>query len=143
MRLAVSNQSTDSLRALIKERFGTLNRQSLPSRGRKYPQELRELVRQGASAGIAPVELSRLSGMSSTAVKGALEKKSRVVAAKRKVLPARRLEVVGVVAEPRRCPTGLVVRLPSGVSIELDGSGLTSTLLLTLARLEVAHASSR
>jgi hypothetical protein len=69
MKLAASVPSLNDLQNLIKNRFAEFNGQSSPSRGRKYPAELRELICRGSEAGIGPMDLRRLSGMSDTAIK--------------------------------------------------------------------------
>jgi hypothetical protein len=146
MKLAVNNQSLDSLRILIKERFADFNRGSSPSRGRKYPVELRELVCQGSLTGIPPGDLEKLSGMSSTAVKRAMALKAsrHPGSARPKPEAPRRLEVVGAVAAGRQPASAVMIRLPSGVTIDLgDPSGLTTALLGTLAYLEAPHVASR
>ena len=158
MKLATNVQLTPDLRVLIQDRFAEFNRHSSPSRGRKYPQELKDLVRQGAAAGIKPGELKRLSGMSDTAIKGALSKKGgqipRQAAAVPKLVPAvmraaakaapRRLEVVQTTTHAPCLTQPIVVRLKSGVAIEFaDSSQLTSAFLATLSAMEVGHAASR
>jgi hypothetical protein len=137
MKLAASVQPVNDLQNLIKSRFAEFNRQSSPSRGRKYPPELRELICRGSAAGIGQMDLKRLSGMSDTAIRGTLAK------AKAKPVASRRLEVVDApsVSEQRSKP--LIVRFPSGVTIELaDATLLTATLLGALGGLEVNHAAS-
>lgn len=137
MKLAASIQSVNDLQNLIKNRFAEFNRQSSPSRGRKYPPELRELICRGSEAGISPMDLRRLSGMSDTAIKSTLAK------SKSKPVAWRRLEVVGTAVEPEQRSSPLIVRLPSGVTIELaDATMLTAALLSALGRLEVNHAAS-
>ena len=139
MRLAASAQSSDDLQVLIKKRFSEFNRRSAPSRGRKYPAELRELVCRGMAVGIRLVDMKRLTGMSLAAIRSALSQ-----AKPEKPLKPRRLEVVGLPAEMRPPSSPVIVRLPSGVSLELpDASMLSSALLHSLASLEVNHAASR
>jgi hypothetical protein len=139
MRLAASVQSSDDLQILIKNRFSEFNRRSAPSRGRKYPTELRELVCRGIAAGIRLVDMKQLTGMSVTAIRFALAK-----AKPEKSLKPRRLEVVGLPAEMRPPSSPVIVRLPSGVCLELsDASMLSSALLHSLASLDVNHATSR
>ncbi len=147
MRLANNGQSLDSLRMQIRDLFADLNRRSAPSRGRQYPSELRALVRQAYSSGISIVELRKLSGMSNTAVRGALKQGSDSKgrsAPSVKGPPPRRLEVVTSQCETRAPRGPLVIRLPSGVTIELaDAGSLTASLLHSLANIEVSHAASR
>ena len=139
MKLATAVLPLSGLEALIKNRFAEFNRHSSATRGRKYPNALRELVREGGAAGIRPSDLRRLTGMSQTAIKCTLAKAK----AKPKVAAPRRLEVVGSPAEPVKVSNSLVVRLPSGVTIELiDSTMLTPALLRSLAGLEVNHAAS-
>ncbi len=138
MKLATASLPLAELEALIKNRFVEFNRHSSATRGRKYPPALRDLVCEGNAAGLSPSELRRLTGMSQTAI--------RCTLAKGKAKPAapRRLEVVGSPAEPQKVLKPLVVRLPSGVTIELtDAAMLTPALLRSLAGLEVDHAASR
>ncbi len=138
MKLATAVLPLSELETRIKSRFAEFNHHSSPTRGRKYPPALRDLVCEGNAAGIRPIDLRRLTGMSQTAIKCTLAK------AKSKPAAPRRLEVVGSPAEPQKAWNPLVVRLPSGVTIELtDAAMLTPTLLLSLAGLEVDHAASR
>jgi hypothetical protein len=138
MKLATAFQPLSELESHIKNRFAEFNRHSSATRGRKYPPALRELVCEGSAAGIRPIDLHRLTGMSLTAIKCTLAK------AKTKPAAPRRLEVVGSVVEPEQLLKPLVVRLPSGVTIELnDAALLTPALLHSLAGLEVAHVASR
>ena len=46
MKLATNSIPRD-IKSQIKDRFAEFNRKSAPSKGRKYPAELRELVRHG------------------------------------------------------------------------------------------------
>ena len=139
MKLASTTRPLAELETLIKSRFAEFNRQSSASRGRKYPEALRKLVCEGNAAGIGVSDLRRLTGMSQTAIKWALAN------AKTRLPAPRRLEVVGSpVFESRPASSPLIVRLPSGVTIELsDAAQLTSALLRNLASLEVGHAASR
>lgn len=146
MKLAIDSQSLDDLRVQIKARFADFNRSSMASKGRKYPADLRQLVRQGHLAGIRQKDLSILSGMSRTSIRGALAAKlpAGVSPGPAKPPAPRRLKVVGPVGDNVRAPSPLIVRLPSGVTIELASDKLlTETLLVTLARLEVDNVASR
>jgi hypothetical protein len=135
MRLATSVQTPDDLQSLIKSRFQEFNRRSSPSTGRRYPNDLRELVQRGIAAGIRPGELKRLTGMSQSAIRSALSKA--------KPEKPRRLEVVGL-PPIQQASSSLIIRLPSGISIELpDASMLTSVLVAAQNSLEVNHAASR
>lgn len=134
MRLAANVREPDDLQATIKSRFQEFNRRSSPSTGRRYPNDLRELVQRGIAAGIRPADLKRLTGMSQTAIRYAL--------AKAKPAKPRRLEVVGL-APIQSASSSLVIRLPSGISIELsDASMLTPVLQAARSCLEVNHATS-
>lgn len=134
MRLAASVPAPDDLQSIIKSRFQEFNRRSSPSRGRKYPNDLRNLVQRGIAAGIPPADLKRLTGMSQTAI--------RYARTKAQTAKPRRLEVVGM-ALVQLASRPLVIRLPSGISIELsDTAMLTPVLKAAQGSLEVAHASS-
>jgi hypothetical protein len=136
MKLAAA-QPLSELRDLIKNRFAEFNRHSSPTRGRKYPPELRELVCRGGAAGIRKSDLRRLTGMSETAITTALIK------AKAKLPIPRRLEVVGLPVESQPKPIPLIIRLPSGVTIELAHQEmLTAALLGALSSMEVNHVAS-
>lgn len=130
----------DGLQTEIRKRFADFNRSKPPSKGRRYPDELRQLVAQAAAQGIKLSELSRLTGLSSSGVRRWVPKASLA-------LPAapRRLEVVGADEPlPLVRTAAVVVRLLSGVTIELaDGRALTGDLLAALSAPEVQHAASR
>lgn len=139
MRLAASVQSPDDLQVLIKNRFSEFNRRSSPSRGRRYPAELRELVCRGIAVGIRLVDMKQLTGMSLGAIRSAVAQ-----AKPGKPLKPRRLKVVGLPAEMRPPSSPVIVRLQSGVSLELPHASMLSPALLhSLASLEVDHAASR
>lgn len=136
MRLAANPQAIEELKNKIKDRFAEFNRRSSPSRGRRYPAELRELIHQGSTSGIRQIDLKRLSGMSQTAIK--------CILAKAKPAKARRLEVVASPAAAERTHRSLLIRLPSGISIELsDPSLLPAALQAAFAHGEVKHVASR
>ena len=136
MRLASNVHPIDELQTLIKNRFAEFNRRSKASRGRRYPPELRELICRGNAAGLLQKDLKRLSGMSQTAIRNTLSK-----ARPEKAI---RLEVVGIAPEAQQILMPLIIRLPSGVSIELSASTLlTETLLNSLAQIGGKDASSR
>lgn len=139
----VSTQRGDDIEAQIKSRFAEFNRSSSASKGRKYPAELRALVRQASVKGIDRSILAELTGASSTALtrwcKGA---KVRPTRRQQEAVKPRKLEVVGGHIDQRSRP--LIVRLPSGVSIELgDGAALDGELLHALLTLGGGHATSR
>ncbi len=141
MKLVRAHQ-TDDLQSEIKKRFAEFNRSSSPSRGRRHPHELRELVYQAGTQGLKVGTLCRLTGLSRSAARRWLAEGPLKPA----IPPAmpRRLSVVvePPIKDPRTAP--IVVRLPSGVTIELsDGSSLNGELLTTLSSLEVRHAPAR
>ena len=136
MKSAASALPQSDLHDLIKNRFSEFNRNSSPSRSRKYPLDLRELVARGGAAGISKKELRRLTGMSETAIIRAL--------IKTKIPAPRRLEVVDLPVGPRLNPIPLKIRLPSGVTIELAHQEmLTAALLSALNSMEANHVASR
>lgn len=130
----------DGLQAEVKKRFSDFNRQRPPSKGRRYPVELRQLVTQAAAQGVKISELSRLTGLSSSGVRRWVPTASAAKSA-----APRRLEVVAAAEPVPPVPAvAVVVRLPSGVTIELaDGRALTGCLLAALGAPEVRHAASR
>ena len=52
MKSIVDTKSEVDLRDVIRGRFAKFNREQVRTKGRRYPQELRDLVRQGITAGI-------------------------------------------------------------------------------------------
>ena len=129
----VSAQHVEDLQTELKKRFAEFNRSSSPSKGRRYPVELHDLVRRAIVQGVPSADVRRLTGLSPTAVMRWAK------AAKPKV--PRRLKVVNNDG-PRPAAAAVVVRLPSGVAIELtSASALNPELLASLARLEVNHAA--
>jgi hypothetical protein len=142
MRL-ISARGSDDIQVRLKARFTEFNRSSSPSQGRKYPVELQALVRQASSEGIELSTLGQLTGASPTAL-ARWCKAAEVAPARRltKPLKVRRLEVVRPDVDKRT--SSIVVRLPSGVSIEFaDGAVLGADLLTSLATLGGSHAASR
>lgn len=147
MKLATKIDSLEELKTNIKERFAEFNRNSVASTGRQYPKDLRALIIQGHIAGLKRSALNALSGMSTTAISYAI--KSNKVGSHHpksthiKKTP-RRLEVVADVLPSRSNRNPLVIRLPSGVILELaDETLLTPSLIHTLTNVEVHHAPSR
>lgn len=139
----VSAQRSDDIQARVRARFGEFNRTSSSSKGRKYPEELRALVSQASAEGVEISTLCKLTGASSTAV-ARWCRAPKALSSRRPLKPAtsRRLEVVGSDIAKRHQP--IVVRLPSGVSIEFgDGAALSGDFLVTLASLGGNHATSR
>jgi hypothetical protein len=152
MRLAAKTDSIEKLKLTIKGTFGEFHRKSIRSTGIRYPKELHELIVQGHMAGIGKAELILLSGMSRCSVSNSIERKHQYSEKNRgsseKKVPPRRLEVVPNAAKSRGPQEPLIIRLPSGVVLELtDETLLTPSLLKTLAgvefREEVQHAPSR
>lgn len=146
MKLAPNGPSQQSIRAKIQEKFAEFNQTIPSSQGRRYPADLRELIRRGYSAGVSITDLSRLSGMSRSAVDFVVKDRS-----KPNRPAARRLQVVDrefieVETEPERAttPSPMVIKLPSGLSLELsDSRALTVDLLHMLMRVGGVHAASR
>ena len=109
----IRNQATDDLQNEIKKRFTEFNKSSSPSKGRKYPKPLKDLVSRAAAQGIGQQTLRRLTSMSGSTVSCCCKK-----------LPAklpRRLEIIETETITPQVvqPTGnVLVRLPSGISIE-------------------------
>lgn len=131
---------TDSLLAEVKKRFADFHRSRPPAKGRRYPVDLRHLVCNAAAVGIKLSELSRLTGLSVTGLSRWVPKASTAPAA-----APRRLEVVAADEAVSSIPAlPIVVRLPSGIIIELaDGRALTTGLLAALSAPEVRHAAAR
>jgi len=123
----------------IKRRFAEFNKSSSPSKGRRYPPELKELVQSAGAQGHESATLCRLTGLSSSAANRWL------AAAAPRPVAARRLAVVDASANsPHAPPAPVVVRLPSGVTIELsDSRSLSGAMLAALGLLEVRDAASR
>ena len=132
----VRTPTADDLQDEIKKRFAKYNGTRPPSRGRRYPSELKELVCHGGSQGLKVATLCRLTGLSSTAVHRWIK------AVPAPPTTARRLAVTHA-NPPAAVASPVVVRLPSGVTIELgDSRVLNGDLLATLSTLEVRHAAS-
>ena len=145
MRL-VSAQRAEDIQSKVKARFAEFNRTSSPSKGRKYPQELQALACQALGEGVELPVLCQLTGASSTALARWFKtaKPATALASRRrpKVAAPRQLEVVCSDVGTR--PRPIIVRLPSGVSIELgDGVALNGELLTALSALGGGHATSR
>lgn len=142
MKLASAQRKTN-IEAQIKAAFAQFNRSIPPSKGRRYPVELQILVRQALVEGLKLSDLSRLTGTSVSVMRRWIKSgNSDLKQASDKNAQPRRLEVVG--ADFRKPQDLTVVRLPSGVSIELPGqASLSRDFLTALAALEVTHASSR
>ena len=132
----IHSERVDDLQAEIRKRFAEFNRTSSPSRGRRYPQELKDLISQAGARGDKTAVLRGLSGLSASAIN-----RYRAGVGPKALAP-RRLTVVG--ASPVEGPTtAVVIRLLSGVAIELaDSRSLSLELLTTLSTLEVRHAAS-
>jgi hypothetical protein len=144
-------------RKLIKDGFAEFNRDSVATRGRQYPVHLRELIAQGYLAGLKRQELRNLSGMSYCALDYAIrspslrgekivskENPSAKPSDKSRRIQPRRLEIVPEDRGMAPALNPLLIRLPSGVVIELrDGSALTPSLIQALAKVEANHVASR
>lgn len=152
----------EHIQSEIRLRFGELNKLGRPSKQRRYPNELKQLVCRAHSQGVQVKTLSQLSGLSSTRIKLWLEKAATIAKPPR----VRRLAVVEAIVTPEvkantaleslpLSPAGgarrglaktlapVVIRLPSGVVIELGEScALNAALLASLSALGGGHASS-
>jgi hypothetical protein len=132
----VHSERVNDLQAEIKTRFAEFNKTSSPSRGRRYPTALKELIGQAGAQGLKTAVLRRLSGLSLSAIN-----RYRATSRPRSLVP-RRLTVVGA-RSGEGATTAVVIRLSSGVAIELaDSRTLSLELLTTLHTLEVRHAAS-
>ncbi len=139
----VSAHRWDELQTKLKSRFGEFNRTSSASQGRRYPEELRALVRQAIAEGADPVALRQITGISPTAMKQWVS--GRTPASTRrtdKPSAPRRLEVIDDKASKRQA--AIVVRLQSGITIEFgDRADLNADFLAVLATLGRSHAAAR
>lgn len=140
MKLVPSPQRRD-LEVEAKKRFEEFHRHHAKSSQVRYPPELVSLVCQLSATGMGSAALSRLVGVALPTIgcwlgRRAKAKRNPSQAASVSIPPPRKIAVVGSAS---RAP--IVVRLPSGVSIEVDH--LSDELLTSLARLEVIHATSR
>ena len=137
MKLIPMQQGGD-LRSEIKKRFSEFNQSGPMTPGRHYPRELKKLACQGAAEGLTVEDFCQLAGVSKVTAQGWWAKGVPATAKR-----SRRLAVVD--DRPASVSTAsVVVRLPSGVTIELaDRCALNSSLLSALAVLEVRHAASR
>lgn len=135
----ISAQSDDDIQAKVKARFAEFNRTSSPSKGRRYPEELRALVNQAVAKGATLSTLRDLTGVSSSVLCGWAKGGNPTTAAK-----ARRLKVVGVSVSVDKSRQPIIIRLPSGVSIEVsDSKVISGNFLVALASLGGSHATSR
>ena len=139
----VSAQRGDDIQARLRSGFAEFNRTSSPSKGRRYPADLQALVRKASAEGVELSTLGKLTGVSSTALARWCKAAQPLTSRRQpKAAQPRRLEVVGSDTDQRGRP--VVIRLPSGVSIELgDGAALGGELLAALATLGGGHATSR
>ena len=143
---------TDSVLAEITKRFAEFNAAKPLARGRRFPEDLLPLVQQALTAGVKPAALHKATGVSRATIERwvkAWASSPRKIAAR-----ARQLEVVNerqTTDAPRRearsSAAAVVIRLPSGIAIELPTSAvLDRALLLTLAQLGGeggSHAAAR
>lgn len=131
------------LQSEIRRRFAGVRGSSRGSKRRYYPSELHDLIRRAADQGVRQGELQQLAGVSASTVSrwisGCRNSKGSVGAGPK----PRRLEVVGPVVSEKPRAAAVVVRLSSGVTLELSSEQLTRELLLVLSTLEVSHASPR
>jgi hypothetical protein len=140
MQLMQVTQQKD-LEAEAKRRFTEFHQQHATYAGRRYPPELISLVRQVADAGVESARLGKLIGVHHTTLCRWLGRTPKVKKPARRVQPLQNTppRKIAVVAPAQKA--SIVVRFPSGISIEMDG--LSADLLASLARLEVSDASSR
>ena len=135
MKLIRADKQMNDLHVEIKSRFTEFNRTSSPSKGRKYPEDLKELISRAAQAGSGNAVLGHLAGVTSNRI-------SLWVSGCRPAAP-RQLEVVNE-ESPYPLRSSAIIRLASGATIELtDAHSLTSDLLAVLCRGEVSRAASR
>ena len=132
----------------IKKRFADFGRINPPSKTRRFPSDLVEIVCRATIQGIDTPTLCQWTGASAATINRWLKKTEA------KVKQPRRLEVIhDRPAELQLAPPGpsasclhsaVIVRLPSGVTIELrDSRALHGDFLKALSTLEVNHATSR
>jgi hypothetical protein len=136
----VGAQQIDDVRAEVRSRFAEFNRTSSPSKGRKYPKSLKTLVCRALAEG---VDLSSLKGLTGVSPSALLRwNQSEKVARQTPARKPRRLAVVGGEFPEHHRP--IVVRLPSGISIELGNiAELSSEFLTSLATLGGSCATAR
>ena len=136
----VRTQCSDDLQVELKNRFTSFNRTSSPAKGRHYPADLKQLVCKALMDGVAPRELRRITGVSSSTLCQWGKAPRRTTSSK--TPPPRRLEVTQVPAAQHQCM--VTVKFPSGVAIEFSSiAALSRELLASLAAVEVSNAASR
>ena len=114
----------------IKSRFAQFNELNRPGKGKRYPVELKDLVRQAALDGVVINDLLRVTGVSALSLARWLEHSS---------LPTvRRLEVIDQADSPG---ASRFVHFPSGVIIEFGGAVSTASLVEVVCRYEACHAA--
>lgn len=125
---SVNQEKTIMLEAALKDRFAEFNKSGAASGRRRYPQELKDLVIQAKEDGLRTATICRLSGLSTCTVHRYTRSE------KAKPIQPRRLTIVDT--KPRQTLASVVIRLPSGVAIELgDGRELNFDLLKSLSAL--------
>jgi hypothetical protein len=139
---SVSPEALGEFQAELKRRFDEFTKVTPASKKRRYPQALKELVRQAREKGLSAATIIRLSGLSLSAV----HRYANLRESKEAIRQPRRLAVVDTRHE-RIVSARIVIRLASGVAIELsDGRALNFDLLKDLSALgvrEVSDASAR
>lgn len=135
-------QPHQDIREKVRAAFSEFSKTNPANKWRRFPAELRALVREAYLLGVSKTDLVTLAGISISSVDRWCSGDSKV-----KALPvpleakARVLEVTGPATES---PAGFVVRLPSGMVIEFnEGTVFSAELFTVLCRSEVGHASSR
>ena len=138
----VTIQVADEFQNEIRRCFSEFHRRYSPSKGRKYPEELRGLVRQARSGGIAPARIQEITGVSRSAILQ-WSKSAKGTSIERTTPPAaRRLEVIG--EQRGHQNIFAVIKFPSGIAIELSDHGvLNLEFLQSIATLEVRDAAPR
>ena len=124
---SVNQEKISTLEAALKDRFADFNKSGAASGRRRYSRELKDLVIQ-AEIWTRTATICRLSGLSACTVHRCPR------SAKAKPIQPRRLTIVDT--KPRHAFASVVIRLPSGVAIELgDGRELNFDLLKSLSAL--------
>jgi len=132
---SVNHEKIITLEAELKDRFAEFNKLNPASSRRRYPRELKDLVVQAKEKGLRPATICRLSGLSSSAVH---RYAMAATTCEPKTIRPRRLTIVD--AKPSQTFAPIVIRLASGVAIELsDGRDLSLDLLKSLSTLVCAE----
>ena len=148
----IRSQAVDDLSAEIKKRFAEFNRARPKAKGRRYPADLRKLVRQAALEGVKPSTLRRLTGLSPHGLKRWLDasqpeiRRLEIVPAAEKMPPQVNKGGPAIIpAAQATRPLAASIRLPSGAMIEFhEKDALTPDVVRALMGAEVSfYAASR